>query len=357
MTVVGMAGEKTEKATPKRKEEARKKGQVAKSSDLGGSVILLAGLFALGSAGPAAARRMGDGMRQALTQISDPSVVSQDHIGDLLTHAGGSVLLAVGPIALVCALAAILVNVAQVGLKPSTHALKPDPKRLNPINGAKNIFGPNMLAEGIKSISKVGVVGAVVFTFVAPKITSTGAMVGIGPQELASALSSDIHAIAMRAALAYFIIGVVDYGYQRHRLEKSMKMELQEVKEEAKGQNLPPEVRAAMRRRQMSAARARMMADVPTADVIVTNPTHFAVALKYDGTRAAPMVIAKGQDLLALRIREIAKDAGVPRVENVPLARSLFATCEVGHEIPEDLYAAVAQVLAFVYRLKARRAA
>jgi flagellar biosynthetic protein FlhB len=352
-----MAGEKTEKATPKRKDEARKKGQVGRSADLNGSVVLLAGLFALGSAGPAAAHRMGDAMRQALTQIADPSVVSRDHVGELLTHAGTATLLAVAPIALACAVAGVLISVMQVGLKPSGQALKPDPKRINPISGAKNVFGPNMFAEGLKSIAKVGIVGAIVFTFVAPQITQLGAMVGIGPQELASALSSNIRAIAMRAAIAYFVIGCADYAYQRWRTDKSMRMDMQEVKEEAKGQNLPPEVRAAQRRRQMSAARARMMADVPTADVIVTNPTHFAVALKYDGTRAAPLVIAKGQDLIALRIRELAKDAGVPLVEDRPLARSLHATCEVGHEIPEDLYAAVAQVLAFVYRLKARRSA
>lgn len=352
-----MAGEKTEKATPKRREEARKKGQVGRSADLNGAVVLLAGLFALGAAGPAAARRMGDAMRSALTQIADPTVVSRDHVGELLVHAGTAVLLAVAPIALACAVAGTLVSVIQVGFKPSGQALKPDPKRINPISGAKNIFGPNALAEGLKSISKVAIVGAIVFTFVAPKVTQLGAMVGIGPGELAAALASDIRAIAFRAAIAYFVIGCADFAYQRWRTEKSMKMELQEVKEESKGQNLPPEVRAAMRRRQMSAARARMMADVPTADVIVTNPTHFAVALKYDGTRAAPMVIAKGQDLLALRIRELATEAGVPLVEDRPLARSLHATCEVGHEIPEDLYAAVAQVLAFVYRLKARRSA
>jgi flagellar biosynthetic protein FlhB len=351
-----MAGEKTEKATPKRRDEARKKGQVARSQDLGGAVVLLAGLFALGSAGPAAARRMGDAMRGALMQIADPSVVSEDHVGELLMHAGSAVLLCVAPIAAACMVAGVVVNLVQVGFKPSTHALKPDPKRINPLSGAKNVFGPNMFAEGLKSISKVAIVGAIVFAFVAPKITELGAMVGIGPGELAAALSADIRSIALRAALAYFLIGCADFGYQRFRTEKSMKMELQEVKEESKGQNLPPEVRAAMRRRQMSAARARMMADVPTADVIVTNPTHFAVALKYDGTRSAPMVIAKGQDLIALRIRELAKEAGVPLVENRPLARSLHASCEVGHEIPEDLYAAVAQVLAFVYRLKARRA-
>lgn len=352
-----MAGEKTEEATPKRKEEGRKKGQVGRSADLNGSVVLLAGLFALGTAGPAAAQRMGDAMRQALMQISDPSVVSRDHVGQLLTHAGTAVLLAVAPIALACALAGVVISVMQVGFKPSGHALKPDPKRINPVSGAKNVFGPNMFAEGAKSIAKVLIVGAIVLSFVAPKITTLGAMVGIGPQELAAALSSDIRAIALRAAIAYFFIGCADFAYQRWRTKKSMRMDLQEVKEEAKGQNLPPEVRAAQRRRQMSAARQRMMEDVPTADVIVTNPTHFAVALKYDGASAAPKVVAKGQDLIALRIREIAKAAGVPLVEDRPLARSLHATVEVGHEIPEDLYAAVAQVLAFVYRLKGRRRA
>lgn len=350
-----MAGEKTEKATPKRKDEGRKKGQVGRSADLNGAVVLLAGLFALGTAGPAAAQRMGDAMRQALQQIADPSIVSRDHVGDLLMHAGAAVLLAVAPIALACALAAVVISVVQVGFKPSTHALKPDPKRINPISGAKNVFGPNMFAEGAKSIAKVLVVGAIVLSSVAPQLTQLGAMVGIGPQELAAALSSNIRAIAMRAAIAYFFIGAADFVYQRYRTAKSMRMDLQEVKEEAKGQNLPPEVRAAQRRRAMAAARQRMMADVPTADVIVTNPTHFAVALKYDGTSAAPKVIAKGQDIIALRIRELAKEAGVPLVEDRPLARSLHATVEVGHEIPEDLYAAVAQVLAFVYRLKSQR--
>lgn len=350
-----MAGEKTEKATPKRKEEARKKGQVARSQDLGGSIVLLVGLLVLGSAGPAAAQRMGDGMRAGLMQISDPSVVERDSVGHLLSSAMWTVLVSVAPIAGACALAGIVVNLVQVGFKPSFHGLKPDPKKLNPVTGAKNIFGPNMFAEGAKSIAKVSVVGLVVYLFVKPKLTHLGAMVGIGPDELAHAMSSDIKAIAMRAAAAYFLIGAADYIYQRHRTEKSMRMDHQEIKEESKGQNLPPEVRAAMRRRQMQAARARMMADVPTADVIVTNPTHFAVALKYDGTSPAPKVIAKGQDLVALKIREIAKDAGVPIVENKPLARGLHAAVEVGQEIPEDLYAAVAQVLAFVYRLKAAR--
>ncbi|MEA2341689.1 MAG: flagellar biosynthesis protein FlhB [Solirubrobacteraceae bacterium] len=351
-----MAGEKTEKATPKKRAEARKKGQVARSADLNGAVVLLAGLFALGAAGPSAANRMGDAMRQSLNQGADPGIVSRDQIGGLMLHMGSAVLWAVAPVALACMVAGVVVSVAQVGFKPSGKAVMPDPKRLNPISGAKNIFGPNAAFEAFKSVSKVGVVGAITFAFVAPKVTQMGAMVGMSPSELAAGLTSDIRAIALRATAAYLVLGLVDYAYQRYRTEKSLKMDLQEVKEESKGQELPSEVKGAIRRRQMQQARARMMQAVPEADVVVTNPTHFAVALKYDGSRPAPQVVAKGQDLVALRIRELAKEHDVPVLEDKPLARGLHGSCEVGHEIPEEFFAAVAQVLAFVYRLRAQAA-
>lgn len=352
-----MAGDKTEAPTPKRRAEAREKGQVARSTDLNGAVVMLAGLMALGATGPAAAQRLGDAMRGALMQTADPSVVEQHSIGKVLMDTSGAVVLSVAPVALACALAAIVVSVAQVGFKPSTKALKPDPKRLNPISGAKNIFGPNSIVELLKNLSKIGVVGAVVFAFVAPQITQLAAGVGMDPMTLGSMLSGSIRSIAMRAAAAYLVIGLADYVWQRHRHEKSLKMDLQEVKDEAKQHTLPAEVKGQMRRRQMQAARARMMADVPEADVVITNPTHFAVALKYDGTQAAPQVVAKGQDLLALRIREIAREAGVPIVEDKPLARGLHAAVEVGALIPEELYAAVAEVLAWVYRTRPRRLA
>ena len=161
--------------------------------------------------------------------------------------------------------------------------------------------------------------------------------------------------IAKRAAMAYLLIGAADFVYQRYRHEKSMKMDKQEVKEEQKSQTLPAEVRAAQRRRAMQLARARMMAAVPEADVVVTNPTHFSVALKYASGMLAPEVVAKGQDLAALKIREIAADAGVPVISDPPLARSLHAAVEVGQLIPEELYQAVAQLLAFVYRTARRR--
>ena len=160
--------------------------------------------------------------------------------------------------------------------------------------------------------------------------------------------------IGFRVAGIYVAIAIVDYIWQKHRYEKNLRMTKQEVKQEARQQELAPELKAAQRRRQREAARRRMLSDIPTADVIITNPTHYAVALKYDNEVGAPQVVAKGVDLLALRIREIADDAGVMRVENRPLARELYATVEVGHTIPAELFAAVAEVLAYVYRAEER---
>jgi flagellar biosynthesis protein FlhB len=250
----------------------------------------------------------------------------------------------------------VLINVLQVGGKPHISALKPDPKRISPISGFKNIYGPNALFEGAKNIVKVAAVGAVTALAVLPKLDEFAALVGMPPQQLMPTLAHMVFGIAQRAAMAYLVIGIVDYVYQRYRHEKSLKMDKQEIKDEHKSTELPPEVRGAIRRRQMQAARARMMADVPTADVVVTNPTHFAVALKYDAEKAAPEVVAKGSDLIAQKIRELAASSGVPVISDPPLARSLHATVEVGHLIPEELYQAVAQLLAFVYRTARRRA-
>jgi flagellar biosynthetic protein FlhB len=245
--------------------------------------------------------------------------------------------------------------VAQVKWRPSAHALKPDPKRLNPLQGAKQLFGPAGLVNGGKSIAKVLAVGAVVALAVFPQLTQLGALVGMPPAALAAKLTSTVLAIALRATAVYLLIGAIDYFYQRHRLEKSLRMDKQEVKEEAKQHALPPEVRSALRRRQLQAARARMMAAVPQADVVVTNPTHYAVALLYDGSKPAPEVIAKGQDLVAAQIRRIAEEHDVPIVPDPPLARSLHASVEVGQQIPEELFQAVAAVLAFVYRVARRK--
>src|SRR3954470_9914289 len=351
-----MAGEKTEKATPKKKEQARKKGSVAKSADLNGAIVMFAALFALSATAPHLVEVLQASMRDAFALISSPDVVDHRGIGPIISAQGRAAALAAAPVILTCVAAGLLVNVAQVGGKPHIGALKPDPKRLNPLSGFKNIYGPNALFEGAKSVVKVAAVGAVTALAVLPKLDELAALVGLPPAELLSTLAHTVLGIAQRAGAAYLLIGIVDYAYQKYRHEKSLKMDKQEVKDEHKSNEVPAEVRGAMRRRQMQAARARMMGDVPTADVVVTNPTHFAVALKYDPEKAAPEVVAKGADLIAKKIREIAADSGVPVIADPPLARSLHASVEVGHIIPEELYQAVAQLLAFVYRTARRRA-
>jgi flagellar biosynthetic protein FlhB len=348
--------DKTEKATPKRKQEARKKGQVAKSSDFNGALVVMAGLFAIAAMGPKVVDGVASAMRNIFTQISTPGdVTSAAGLKGLFETGMNTLVTTVAPIAGVCLAMGIIANVGQIGFKPSLTALKPDFKRVNPVTGAKNLFGTRALFELGKSLAKVAVVGAVAAMALVPQITHLGASVGTSPSALASLMGSSAISVAERAAIAYVFIALVDIVYQRKRHTKMLKMTKQEVKDEAKQHNLPPEVRAAIRRRQMQAARARMMAAVPQADVVVTNPTHYAVALSYDGTRPAPVVIAKGKGHVALQIRRIAEEHYIAIVPDPPLARSLHASVEIDQMIPEDFYAAVAQVLAFVYRTAGRK--
>lgn len=353
--MAGGGGDKTEKATPKRRDEARKKGQVAKSQDLNGAVVLLASLFALSIWGPHIWQEMGTSMRSTLALIATPDAASGAGLGRLFMESGRTVVLAVAPVAIVCLVFGVLSNIGQVKLKASVHGLKPDFKRIDPLKGAKNLFGPNLLFEGAKNLSKVAIVGAITAFAVIPKLEELAALVGMPPAELVSQLAHTVLGIAQRAAIAYILIGIADFAYQRWRHEKSLRMDKQEVKEEQKSFTSPPEVRSAIRRRQMQAARARMMSAVPEADVVVTNPTHFAVALAYDGLKPAPEVVAKGQDLVAAQIRRVAAENGVPVISDPPLARSLHANVEVGRQVPEELFAAVAQLLAFVYRVASRK--
>ena len=251
----------------------------------------------------------------------------------------------------------MIVNVAQVSFKPSMTAIKPNFKKINPVTGFKNLFGIRVATEGIKSLAKVAAVGVVVAMALIPQLTNLGASVDTPPAALGILINSSIMGIAERAAIAYLLIGILDYIYQRHRHNKQLKMTKQEVKEEDRQQNGASRGQRAIRRRQIQAARARMMAAIPQADVVVTNPTHFAVALSYDGSHPAPVVVAKGQDLVAKQIRRIAEENSVPIVPDPPLARSLHKSVEIGQMIPAELYAAVAQVLAFVYRMAGRRKA
>ena len=350
-------GDRTEKATPKKRDEARKKGQVARSMDLNGAVVLLAALLALSAFAPGMFRRMSDASRELLRWTAQPEVVGGDGLGKVLSSVASAWLLSVLPIAAVCLIAGVLTSLAQVGLKPAPQALKPDPKRLNPLQGAKQIFGTHALFEGAKSIVKVSAVGAIAVLAVLPKLEELAALVGMPPAVLLPELGRQVLGIAQRAAFAYLVIAIADVAYQRWRHEKNLKMDKQEVKDEHKQQELPSEVKSAQRRRAMELARARMMDAVPTADVVVTNPTHYSVALRYSAEALAPVVVAKGQDLIALRIREVAREAGVMVVPDPPLARAIHGTVDVGRMIPEELFQAVAELLAYVYRVAGRQSA
>jgi flagellar biosynthetic protein FlhB len=348
--------DRTEKATPKHRREARKKGQVARSQDLGGSLVLIAGLLALSITGPRIVDSGAATFREILGEIAHSGrATSAAGLSELMHSALSTIALTVAPVAGACVLAGVATGVAQVGLRPTPQALKPDFSRINPASGLRNLVGPNAIFEVIKALVKVAIVGAVAALALIPGLEGLASQVGISPVALGLIFGERALGIAQHAAFAYLLVGLVDYGWKRYQNEKKMRMTKQQVKDEARHYGVSAEVKAALRRRQMQAARARMMAAVPSADVVVTNPTHFAVALAYDGSRTAPEVVAKGQDLIAAQIRRIAEENDVPIVSDPPLARALHSSTEIGQVIPQELYAAVARVLAFVYRLAGRK--
>lgn len=348
--------DRTEKPTPKRRSEARKKGQVARSQEINGVVVLMAGLAGILFLGPKVLSGAAGSMQAAFALISTPHAVTSaaglHGLEQLMIHTLEST---VAPIAGMCLAGGVLANVAQVGLWPSLTGLKPDFRRLNPVTGFKNVFGKQVGFQLGKVLAKVAVVGAVAAMSLVPMLTDMSAGVGTSPIALGSLLASNATGIVERVLGAYLLIALADLLWQRRRHSKALKMTRQEVKDEFRNTQAPAEVKAAIRRRQMQSARLRMMAAIPTADVVVTNPTHYAVVLRYDGTRPAPVVVAKGKNLVAAQIRRIAAENDIPIVPDPPLARSLHAMVEVDQMIPAELYAAVAQVLAFVYKMAGRR--
>ena len=348
--------ERTEQATPRHRKQAREKGQVARSPDLGGSLVLAAGLVALSVTGPSIVAAGAAAFRSMFRDISNSSqATTAAGLNGLMHTALATIVAAVAPVAAACILTAALAGVAQVGFRPTPQALKPDFRRINPVSGARNLFGPNLIFEALKAVAKVAVVALVAGLAIIPGLRGMASIVGISPGALGLLFSQRALGIAQHAAFAYLGIGLLDYAWRRWRHERQLRMTKQQVKDEARQYGVSNEIKAALRRRQMQAARARMMAAVPDADVVVTNPTHFAVALVYDGSHTAPQVVAKGQDLIAAQIRRVAEENDVPIVSDPPLARALHQSTEIGQVIPEELYAAVARVLAFVYRLAGRR--
>jgi flagellar biosynthesis protein FlhB len=350
-----MADNRTEQPTPKRRDKARREGQVARSHEINSAVGLLAGIVALAVEGPHIFRGLQDMMTRGLAQAANPSLASRSGGGTL----GGWVLHAfvsgVGPIMVAAAGAGLVANVAQVRLRFTPSLLKPKFSKLNPLQGLKRMVSPSSAVELLKALAKTTIVGLAAFTALWPHLSDLSGLVGIQPAVLVSEIAHLVLQVAIRVVAAMVLLAAGDYAWQRRRHEKSMKMTKEEVKNEHRQSDLAPEVRGGIRRRQAEAARKRMLADVPTADVVVVNPTHYAVALRYDGSRPAPEVVAKGVDLIAANIRRVAEENDVPVVREAPLARALYAQVEIGQMIPEDFFAAVAQVLAFVFRTAARR--
>ena len=344
--------EKTEQATPKRREDARRKGQVARSSELSSIAILATALLALSGLGPYMFDQLGVFMIDALTN----GMTVEINPTNLYLHIGSWVLgyaRVIVPIVALLVVAALGVNYAQVGVLFTLQPLTPKAERISPFSGIKRIFSSKGLVELAKSLFKIGAVVYVTYLTISADMNNLVAYMDMGVGQIFT-LSGDITlTLAFRIVLLLLLMAILDYSFQRWDYEKNLRMTRQEVREEVKQQEGDPMMRSRVRNLQREMSQQRMMDDVMTADVVVTNPTHVAVALKYDmENMPAPLVVAKGQRLIAQRIKEIARDAGIPLVENKPLARALFKVVQIGDEIPEDLFKAVAQVLAFVFQLK-----
>lgn len=348
-----MAGEKTEAATPKRRQEVRKRGQSSRSADLTSALVLLAGLYAIklvagGVEGQLSAFLAGS-IAQAGATTRTGSLPSSSAILSL-------VLGILPPLAGVMALAAFAAAFMQGGFVVAPGLLAPKFERVNPLQGAKRILSVQGLVQLARTLAKFAIVAGVGFMVIRAHEND---LANAGTLELSAGvglLLSLLWEILFKSALAVLAIGALDWLWERRRFLQSIRMTKQEVKEEYRQTEGDPLVRAQLRRKRQEFMQ-QMMAATKTADVVVTNPTHFAVALKYDEvTMAAPVVVAKGRDYVAQRLREVAREADVPVMENPPLARTLYATVAIGKPIPPELYVGVAEVLAFVFRLKAARA-
>ena len=347
--------EQTEKPTPKRRQDARKKGQVPRSQELAGSVIFfIAVFFIYGFFG-----RAVSGVEGSIASAFSRVALHQE---PTIRSAWVMLLQAVAPVAgyllVLLAMAfvvGILANIAQFGVLVSFKPIVPSFSKLNPISGFGRLFSKQILINLAKQILKIGAVMLIFYQVVGHNLGFFAQVGQSTPQAFLVALAGLIFELAWKFGLVLVIVGILDYLWMRYQLEDNLKMSKQEVKDEMRQAEGNPEAKAALKRRQREFARRRMMASVPRATVVVTNPTHFAVALEWDEIEMeAPVVIAKGADLMAKRIREIAIEHDIPIMENPPLARTLYERVELDQAIPSHLYAAVAQVIAFVFKLKRR---
>ncbi len=354
----GPGGEKTEPATAKKLENARKEGQVAKSKELGNAVALLA-LFVvlkifIGSIG----EKLMGGFNSIYAKIPDITGNTNRNftiqlLHNLIMDSLLNILLLMLPIFGIGVLVAFLVDLVQVKWKVTTKPMKPKFSKLNPLSGFKRIFSMRSLVELLKSVLIIIIIVYVSYTELKDKFIYLFYLYDITIPESLVFIGNLILGLGLKISAIFLIVGFGDLAYQKHKFKEDQKMTKQEVKDEFKNSEGDPQVKGQIRQKMRQASQRRMMQSVPQADVVITNPTHFAVAIKYDPeTASAPILLAKGEDYLAQKIKEAARENQIEIVENKPLARAIYFNVEIGAQIPPELYQAVAEVLAFVYKVK-----
>ena len=347
--------ERTEQATPKRREDARRKGQVARSREVTAASVMLMGLLLFYMLGGYIYLQTAAMLRGYLGHLAVE--LTAHEAAQMLGRSMLSFLAICWPFMVGLSVAALLSGYLQVGSAASAEQLKPDLDKINPIKGFQRLFSKHGLVELVKSLLKIGIVGYVAWCVVKGEMANLVPLAERGVWQIASYIGLVSLRMALWTTLVMAVLAGLDYGFQRWQHERQLMMTRQELKEEFKQTEGDPLIKSRIKALQREMARRRMMADVPKADVVVTNPTELAVALRYAAAEMkAPQVVAKGAGFVARRIRQIAAESGVPIVEDKPLAQALYKTVELGREIPYTLYAAVAEVLAYVYRLKGRRA-
>lgn len=348
-----MAGEKTEQATPKRKKDEREKGNIFQSREVTVVFSLLATFYGLKLLGPLILTTLESSIVNFFSRAADLSSFGSSEVLAFFTEACGVFVVAAVPMLLICSGVTVLCTVAQTRGLFTMKAAAPKFNRLNPLQGIKKMFSLRGVIELLKSLAKIVVLGYIIWNLFKKEFWSFPRMMDMEAIQVIALVGDMILSIAKMAALVMAFVAAADYLYQWWDYEKNLRMTKQEIKEEYKQTEGDPQIKGKIRERQQAQARQRMMQKVPSADVVIRNPTHFAVAIRYDPEHNnAPVVVAKGIDSLALRIVAVAEENGVFITENKPLARGLYETVDLDREIPDEFYQPVAEVLAFVYSLK-----
>ena len=356
----GPGGEKTEEPTTKKLADARKEGQVAKSKEIASAFELLVLFLDLKFWTGFLGESFVGMFRNIYTHIPEYTKLYDGFIQSgtfrtVFIRVMMQLLLMIGPVLLLGFLVAFVCDVVQVKWKPTGKPLQPKFSKLNPVNGFKRIFSVNSLVELIKSLAKIGIIVYAVYSYLIKNAPSIFLLYGLSLNQAVLQIGNLVINMGFRIAAFYMLIAAADYIYQKIKFKNDMKMTKQEVKDEYKNQEGDPQIKSKQRQRMQEASRRRMMQQLPEADVVITNPTHYAVAIKYDPEKYdAPYVVAKGVDYLAQRIKDMAREHHIEIVENKPLARMLYANVEIGSVVPPELYQAVAEVLAFVYHLQGK---